>query len=273
MSLNLILPFVSTAIMLVFVVFVFQRYLMRRRLHFLFWSVGLAMFGLGSFAEAYLALGWNRWVFFAWYLFGAALNAAWIGHGTLYLMVRKKWAHALTGLLVLGSLWATYLMLQAMPTLDEEIFTTEKPISEQYGTRPLDEGQTAPLGALTTTVVNREGAEVTAVRGILPYGTPVRLTTPFFNIYGLITLVGGAIWSAYLFWRKRVLPNRVVANVLIAAGALLIGFASTLTRLGYGQFLYLGEFLSAVLMFSGFLLASKPQPGEEAAPQAVQVPA
>jgi hypothetical protein len=54
----------------------------------------------------------------------------------------------------------------------------------------------------------------------------------------------------------------VIANVLIAAGALLIGFASTLTRLGYGEFLYLGELLSAVLMFAGFRLAAKPQPEE-----------
>jgi drug/metabolite transporter (DMT)-like permease len=90
----------------------------------------------------------------------------------------------------------------------------------------------------------------------------VRLTTPFFNIYGLLTLVGGAIWSAYLFWRKRILPNRVLGNVLIAAGALLIGFASTLTRLGYGQFLYLAELLSAIIMFAGFLVASRPQTEE-----------
>jgi hypothetical protein len=91
----------------------------------------------------------------------------------------------------------------------------------------------------------------------------VRLTTPFFNIYGLFALVGGALWSAYLFWRKRVLPNRVLANVLIAAGALLIGTASTLTRLGYGQYLYIGELLSAVLMFSGFLMSARPQPVEQ----------
>jgi drug/metabolite transporter (DMT)-like permease len=74
--------------------------------------------------------------------------------------------------------------------------------------------------------------------------------------------VGGAIWSAYLFWRKRVLPNRVIGNVLIAGGALLIGLASTLTRLGYGQFLYLGELLCAILMFTGFRFAARPQPEE-----------
>lgn len=265
MSINHILPFVSTAIMAIFTVYVLQRYFVRRAQHFLFWGIGLAMFGAGSFAEAYLALAWNKWVFFTWYLFGAALNAGWLGHGTLTLLTRKKWVHAVTAVLVLGSLYAGYLMLQAMPNLDEAVFTTSKPISEQYGTKILEPGETPPSSALTRTMTYR-GEEVTVARGILPLGTPVRLTTPFFNIYGLLTLVGGAIWSAYLFWRKRVLPNRVIGNVLIAAGALSIGFASTLTRLGYGQLLYLGELIAAILMFAGFLTAAKPQPSEDVQP-------
>ena len=271
MTFNQFLPFVSTAIMLYFTVFVLQRYYVRRAPHFLFWGIGLAMFGAGSFAEAYLALAWNRWVFFVWYLFGAALNAAWIGHGTLSLLVRKRWVKVVTVILVIGSLFAGYLMLQAMPNLDEAVFTTSKPVSEQYGTKALELGAAVPAGAQTITTTYR-GEQVTAVRGLLPLGTPVRLTTPFFNIYGLLTLVGGAIWSAYLFWRKRVLPNRVIGNVLIAAGALLIGSASTLTRLGYGQFLYLGELLSAILMFAGFRFAARPQPDDVAQPAAV-VPA
>jgi len=270
MSINLVLPFLSTAIMLVFTIYVLQRYYVRRAPHFLFWGIGLAMFGTGSFAEAYLSLGWNKWVFFGWYLFGAALNAAWIGHGTMYLMFRKKWVHVITAILVLGSLWAGYLMLQAMPNLDTGVFTKDKPISEQYGTKRLEAGDTAPADAVVGTVEYR-GEEVTVTRGLLPLGSPVRLTTPFFNIYGLFSLVGMAIWSAFLFWRKRVLPNRVVGNILIATGALLIGFASTLTRLGYGQYLYLGELLSSIIMFSGFLVASKPRVIEEST-SAVPVP-
>ncbi len=261
MSINQILPFFSTAIMLGFTIWVLQRYMVRRQPHFLFWGIGLAMFGAGSFAEAFLALSWNKWAFFAWYLFGAALNAAWIGHGTLHLLVRRKWVHVVTALLAAGSLYAGYLMLQVMPKLDTAVFTTERAISEQYGTKVLDAGESAPAGSQTITATYR-GEEVTAVRGILPLGSSVRLTTPFFNIYGLLTLVGGAIWSAFLFWRKRVMPNRVIGNVLIAAGALLIASASTLTRLGYGQFLYLGELLSAILMFAGFRFAARPQPEE-----------
>src|SRR5512138_2950263 len=269
MSFNQILPFLSALIMLGFTIYVLQRYFVRRAPHFLFWGIGLAMFGAGSFAEAYLSLAWNRWVFFVWYLFGAALNAGWIGHGTLYLLTRKKWVHVVTAILVLGSLFAGYLMLQAMPKLDEAVFTPSKPVSEQYGTKVLEPGDTPPAGTQTATTTYR-GEKVTVVRGLLPLGTPVRLMTPFFNIYGLLTLVGGAIWSAYLFLRKRVLPNRVIGNVLIAAGALSIGSASTLTRLGYGQLLYLGELVAAVLMFAGFLTAAKPQPSEE--PQSAKVP-
>ena len=261
MSINQILPFISTAIMLGFTVYVFQRYFVRHNPAFLYWGIGLAMFGAGSFAEAYLSLTWNKWIFFIWYLFGAALNAAWLGHGTLNLLVKKSWVHVITLVLVVGSLFAAYLMLQAMPKLDTAVFTTNKPISEQYGTRALEAGQAVPADAQTISTTYR-GKEVTAVRGLLPLGTPVRLTTPFFNIYGLFTLVGGAIWSAYLFWRKRVMPNRVIANVLIAAGALSIGFASTLTRLGIGQYLYFGELISAILMFVGFRYAARPQPDE-----------
>jgi hypothetical protein len=79
---------------------------------------------------------------------------------------------------------------------------------------------------------------------------------------------GRAIYSSFLFWRKARLQP-VVGNVLIAAGALSIGFASTLTRLGYGQFLYIGELVAAVLMFSGFMMAGKPQMQEVPAKQAI----
>lgn len=234
MSVQQILPFLSTAVMAAFVAAVARRYLERRGAHLLLWGIGLTMFGLGSFAEAYLALAWNPWIFRIWYLFGAALNAAWLGQGTVYLLVRRRAvAHALLVALTLGSLFAAYLMLTTR--LDPAAYTPGRPISEQY-------------------------------REILPPRAPVRMTTPFFNIYGLITLVGGALYSAYLLWRRQTFPNRVLGNVLIAAGALAVAAASTLTRLGLGQFLYLGELAAATLMFAGFLLATQ-RPAAAPAPQ------
>jgi hypothetical protein len=233
MSMNNILPFISAVIMFVFCISVFQRYLVRRNPAFLFWGIGLLMFGAGSFAEAYMTLAWSPVVFVIWYLFGAALNAAWIGHGTLNLLVRRRWVNGVTVVLIAGSVVAGLLML----------------------TTPID-GSKFQVGTLVSI----------QYRDIMPSGAPVRLTTPFFNIYGLLMLVGGALYSAYLFWRERVLPNRVIGNVLIAAGALSIGFASSLTRLGYGQYLYIGELLAAIAMYAGFLLAAAPRPEPAAVP-------
>ncbi|GMQ78198.1 MAG: hypothetical protein BMS9Abin02_0698 [Anaerolineae bacterium] len=231
MSLNLILPLASSLVMFIFTVYVLQRYYSRRKLYFLFWGLGLAMFGIASLSEVFLAVKWNRWVFFSWYLFGAILTAAWIGQGTVYLLVRKRRSQILAVILITASIVALFMLLGVMPDLDEGIFTTSEPIGEQY-------------------------------RDILPAisdGGYVRLSTIFFNIYGTITLVGGALYSTFLFWRKRVLPNRAIGNILIAVGALTIASASTLTRLGYGSLLYLGELLAAILMFSGFLIAAAPK--------------
>lgn len=245
MSINLLLPYASTAIMLVFTAFVLRRWFQSRKVHFLYWGLGLAMFGIGSLTEALLTAGWNRIVFFSWYFFGAILTAAWIGHGTLLLLFRKRWTQIITAILIVGSLIAGVLLLQVMPRLNESIFVSTLPISEQY-------------------------------RDIMPAiddGGGVRLMTIPFNIYGTLTLVGGAIWSSLLFWRKRVMPNRALGNVLIAIGALVIASASSLTRLGEGSFLYIGELIAAALMFSGFLVAGKPKAVEEPFPAKVEATA
>ena len=230
MSANLVLSFLAAIVMFIFAAYVLQRYFVRRKLYFLFWGLGLLMFGLASFAGALLAVSWNQWFFFAWYLFGALLTAAWIGQGTVYLLVRKKWAHILTVLLVTASIVAMIMLLLIMPELDSSIFTKSEPISEQYG----------------------------EIMPAISDGGIVRLSTIPFNIYGTITLVGGALYSTYLFWRKRVLPNRAIGNILIAVGALIIASAGTLTRLGYGSLLVIAQLLAAVLMFSGFLVAAAP---------------
>ena len=94
----------------------------------------------------------------------------------------------------------------------------------------------------------------------------ILIPTIIFGTDGLVLLVGGALYSAFLFWRKRVLPNRVIGNILIAVGALSVATASELTHLGYGQFLYLGELLAVILMFVGFLTAARPQPEEGTKP-------
>lgn len=219
-------PIATTIVMFVFTASVFQRYAVRRNPAFLFWGIGLLMFGLASLAEVYLSYAWNSLVFGMWYVFGAALTAAWIGLGTVYLLFKKPWVRVVTIILVVASLVTAGLMWYT--PLNSSQFQIGVAISEQY-------------------------------RSIMPPGAPVRFTFVF-NICGVLALVGGALYSAFLFWRKRVLPNRVIGNALIAAGALVIASASSLTRLGYGQYLYIGELVAAILMYSGFLMAAAPGP-------------
>jgi hypothetical protein len=233
MSLNQILPFITTIIMFVFVVLVVVRYVQHRSMHLLMWSIGLSLFAVAGSAEAYSTFGFNDVVFRLWYLCGAVLTAAWIGQGTVYLLLRRRWGNITLAILLALTLIAVFIMFTT--SLDPAAvshFDPSQPLSKQYQANA-------------------------STPGIIPPGSPIRGTTAIFNIYGTLALVGGAIYSTYLFWRKRVMGDRVIGNILVAAGALIIAGASTLARIGNGEFLYLGELLSAILMFAGFIVASR----------------
>jgi hypothetical protein len=218
-----VLPFLSSGVSLVFAALVLRRFFIRRGPHLLLWGIGLVFYATGGLCEGlYGALGWSPVVFRLWYLFGAILVAAWLGQGTVYLWVRSWWAHLLMGLLGAASVYAAVRVFGA--SLDPNLMTR---------------------GIHT-------GSELSG-RAIVSGG--VRSLTPIFNSYGTVTLVGGAIWSAVQFGRRRVLPHRVVGNVLIAVGALLPAFGGTFSRFGIAGALYISELLGAVLMFIGFLRA------------------
>jgi hypothetical protein len=76
------------------------------------------------------------------------------------------------------------------------------------------------------------------------------------NAYGTVLLVGGALYSAFLLWRKAILPNRLAGNVLIAAGGLLPALGGALILPGRPEYKYLGQLLGSVLLFAGFLMAT-----------------
>jgi hypothetical protein len=210
----------------VFAALVLKRYFDRRGTHLLLWGIGMVLYAIGGFCEAcFGAFGWNEWIYRIWYLAGAILVAAWLGQGTVYLLVKKRWAHLLMVLLGLGSLFAAYRVFSA--ELDPSLLTTSV----------------------------HTGSELSGHAIITP---GVRMLTPIFNTYGTLTLVGGAGYSAWLFWRKRVLPNRAIGNVLIAVGALLPAFGGTFSRFGIPGALYIGELLGAILMFWGFLRSTTP---------------
>jgi len=78
--------------------------------------------------------------------------------------------------------------------------------------------------------------------------------TPFFNAFGTIALVGGAIYSAVVYRRRRTMPHRVVSNILIAVGAILPAFGGIHFRfVGTPELFYIFEFVGIVVIFAGFL--------------------
>ena len=89
--------------------------------------------------------------------------------------------------------------------------------------------------------------------GVLP--SDIRfVVTPLLNIFGTLALVGGALYSAFIFWRKRLFPNRVIANILIAVGAMLPAIGGTNLSTGNSTNLFFVlELCGVIIMFVGFL--------------------
>jgi hypothetical protein len=225
-NINIWLPFVSFIVSFIFAGFVLRRYAVRKGAHLLLWGIGLVFYGVGGFCEAYYgAFGWSPLLFRLWYLFGAILVAAWLGQGTVYLLARRRWAHVTMALLALGSLYGAIRVFTAQ--LDPSLMTASV----------------------------HTGSELSGHAIVTP---GVRVLTPFFNLYGTVTLVGGAAWSAWIFWRKRILLHRAIGNILIAVGAMLPAFGGTFSRFGVPSALYIGELLGTLIMFAGFIRATTP---------------
>jgi len=217
---NTVPPLLSSLISLVFAALVLDQYRHRHRPYQLVWAAGLLMYAVATFCEFAIGGFGLRSVFYrGWYLFGAMYVAAYLGMGTLYLLLPRKTTHVVMGVLLLASVYALVRVAAA----------------------PLD------LAQLVEGDVLRGAA--------LPKS--VRLLTPFFNVFGTVALVGGAAYSAFVFWRRRLMPHRVMSNVLIAAGALFPALGGTFSRFGLPQFLYVLELLGIIVIFLGFLRSSE----------------
>jgi hypothetical protein len=220
------LPFLSTLVTLAFASAVFIRYLKRRGPHLLLWTIGLLFYGIGTLAEVLLAFSFNGIMLKLWYLGGAMLTAAWLGQGSIHLLVRRGGvAWTMTGILTAISLLSAILVMIAPLTPAAASYKITQPISSQY-----------------KDILTRDGLTI--------------LLTILLNIYGTLTLVGGAIYSAVIFFRKHVLVDRMIGNVLIAVGALAPALAGSFVKLGLPDLLYLSELIGVVLMYVGFIRAT-----------------
>ena len=237
MSASFALSAFSALLSIVCCSLVLRRWWGKRRSHLLAWGLGLLLYALGTSCQVILARAWSPVAFALWYWSGAIMVAPVLGQGAVYLLWRR------------GSIARNLnmaLLLVAVMTLPWALFFTE-----------------------FNAVAWRAGSDMTAifkdhyeggvfVEGIMRGGISgtVRFFSPVMNSWGTLTLVGGALFSAHLFRRKRILPQRVYGNILIALGGLLPAFGGLMLRLGDPSYKYLGEMLGVALIFAGYTIAS-----------------
>jgi hypothetical protein len=211
------LPAITALVAASFALVVLRQYTGHRRTYQLMWATGFAMFAVAAFA-GYLARsgGTTETEYRLFYLFGAILNVAWLALGTMYLLAPRRWADVSLAAVALLSVAAAYAVFSA----------------------PVDVTAAADSG-----------------RGF-PNGSLARILAGVGSGLGSIVLVGGALWSAWIFLRKRHNGRRAIANVIIAVGVLIVAAGGTATFTGASGVLELANLVGLSVMFAGFLLIS-----------------
>jgi hypothetical protein len=215
-------PVVTTLLAIPFALEIYRRWrTYPDRLHLLWWAIGIATYGAGTFTEAWTTLfGWSPVIFKSWYITGALLGGAPLAQGTVYLMLKRNTAHLLTAALILYVFVASVCVVLA----------------------PVDYG-IVEAHRLTGRV----------------FGWPwVRLFSPVVNLYAVVFLIGGAILSALRYSQDPATRHRMYANVLIAFGAILPGIGGTATRMGHTEVLYVTELVGMLLTWIGYRISVRP---------------
>jgi len=215
------LPIISTGVAAAFTIVLYRKWNEKRSARYLmWWMIGIALYGVGTFAEALTTLfGWSEPVFRLWYIAGALLGGAPLATGTVYLLLARKTADRIAIALI------TYISIAAVLVL------------------------VTPL-VLDLVEPNRLSGEVIAWRW-------ARLLSPLVNLYAVVFLIGGAIWSAWSYWKRGNAQSRVLGNLLIAVGAILPGIGGGFARAGVVEVLYVGELIGLILIWSGFRVITR----------------
>jgi Ca2+/Na+ antiporter len=213
---------------LVAAVFIFDQHLNRPRPHKLMWTLGLLFYGLAAGAE-FLAVtrGWGIGEYKAWYYFGGILTAIFLGLGTLYLLGPRRIGHIATAIATAIAVYAAVRIAFFAPFTAADLHTLA----------------TAPTSVITN------------VRAFKPLPGDMEAAAILMNIPGSLLLFGGAVWSAWQFWRKHAPAYRLFSMALLALGAVFPSILTGLQALGNTSGAALGEFLGALCLLAGLLVS------------------
>ena len=183
--------------------------------YLLWWMIGVVLYGTGTLTETLTTLiGWNEVVFRAWYISGALLGAGPLAQGTTYLLLPRLVADRLAVAMV------TYVAVASS-------FVVATPLVPDL-------------------------VETHRLSGDVMAWQWVRLFSPLVNLYAVVFLIGGAIWSAVQYRRRGDSGSRVRGNVLIAVGAILPGVGGSFARAGVVEVLYVTELIGLLLIVAGY---------------------
>jgi hypothetical protein len=216
------IPIVTTLLAIPFSLEIYRRYRQHPdRLHLWWWAVGIATYGVGTLTESLTTLlGWQEPVFRAWYISGALLGAAPLAQGTVYLLLSRKAAHALTVALVV------YVLVASL--------------------------------AVVLSPIDYAAVETHRLSGRVFAWQWVRAFSPLVNLYAVVFLIGGAVLSALRYSADVSTRHRMWANVFIAVGAILPGIGGTATRMGHVEVLYVTELIGLLLTWTGYRISTRP---------------
>lgn len=209
------IPIATSIFSIWFGMLLVRRYQERGGMHHFWWAIGAFAFAAGTITESLTTLiGWHEPVFRAWYISGALFGGFPLAQGTVYLLLDRRKADRLTAAVLSVAIVAAVCVL---------------------------------LSPIDTSLV-----ELHRLSGRVMEWTWVRAFSPFINLYAVIFLVGGAVYSALKYRKVPNMSHRVIGNWLIAIGALLPGIGGSFTRFGHVEVLYVTELVGIVLIYFGF---------------------
>ncbi len=183
--------------------------------YLMWWMIGVIVYGLGTVTESLTTLiGWHAILFRLWFIVGALLGGAALAQGTIYLMLSRRRADMLTKIFLAYTAVSSLLVL--LTPLNYAKVVTDK------------------------------------LSGDVMVWQWVRILAAPINTYALLFLVGGAILSAWRYYKKQGKSARVAGNVLIATGALLPGIGGSFAAKGVVEALYVTEFIGILLIWWGY---------------------
>ena len=89
------IPVLTTLFSIFFLSRIVPHYLAKRSPYLLWWTLGVLTFGAGTLTESINAIfGWSEWNTKVWYIVGALLGGYPLAQGTIYLLMKRRFADA-----------------------------------------------------------------------------------------------------------------------------------------------------------------------------------